>query len=99
MSVRGHHYNKLVGTGVHSPDGPGMEYIRALKASVAEELIEVKPEDRIVGSFGIITDDGRTITYGWKVNGWRNNQDVEDMECPLGNYSKQLLDSMFGGWK
>lgn len=99
MSNRGHIYNKLVGTGVHSPDGPGMEYIKALKASVAEELIEVKPEDRIVGSFGICTGDGENIIYGWRVDGYRANKDVEDMECPLGDYSKLLLNSMFGGWK
>lgn len=87
--------------GIYNENGPGMEYIHALrKASTTPDPEEMKPDNLVIGTFGIVGDDGREHKINWKIDGWRRKKDwAPEAPSPSCRYSESLLDSMFKGWK
>lgn len=91
--------SKTYRTGIHSEDGAGMEYIDMLRVKVKTEINEVKPDNLIVGQFGIKDAKGNDILMHWKIDGWRRRKDWKpEQPEPETRYGKSLFESMFKGW-
>lgn len=80
-------------------NSPGMDDIRLVRSANYED-INFRPRDQIVGSFGIVANDGQELLMNWKVSGDRHDKRhgaVEQAE-PITRYAKDMLASMFARW-
>lgn len=100
MTELNHMNSKAYRNGIYGEDGPGMEYIDMLRVKIKQEKNEVKPPNLIVGQFGIRDSKGNDIIMNWKIDGWRRGKKwTSEKPEPESEYSKDLFNSMFKGWR
>lgn len=78
----------------------GLNEMYALFNKMEDRLFYTRP-DVHVGSFGIKSDDGIVHAIKWRVSGARKDRrhGYVGEQVPHCRHTKELLDSMFKGWK
>ncbi len=84
----------------HDTKQTGVKEMRELFDKMETSLFYVRP-NKCVGAFGITTNDGIDHVIGWRVSGARKDQrhgyvGEQVSHC---RHTKELLESMFKGWK